>query len=362
MGKCKVIALYLPQFHEVEENNKWWSKGFTEWTHVKNAKPLFTGHVQPRIPLNGYYNLLNKDTVIKQTSDLNNYGIYGFAYYHYWFKGRLLLEKPIENLRKWTDINQKYMFIWANHDWFKSTDGKKELLIRQTYGEEDDWKKHYDYFYPFFCDERYIKIDNKPVLGIYMPNNIVHFNNMIAYWNERAIHDGFDGIYLINGCNHSKEIDYFEKLNQHYVIREPNIAFEAIRKKQKIITQLFIFINNRFLRIPWLREYQYDDVSYYERSACEKGGDNCFYSLCSGWDNTPRHGNRGEIIIGLTPSKFKDTFRYIYTQSMINRKEFLFVNAWNEWAEGMYLEPDTINGYQYLDAIKSVIESYTGVN
>jgi len=149
----KFFAFFFLQFHEIPENNKWWGDGFTEWVNVKSAKQLYKGHVQPKHPRGGhYYNLLEKDTVVKQTSLMKNYNVSGMIYYHYYFKGKLLLEKPAENLLKWKDIKQPFFFCWANHNWFRTWSGEKTLLIKQEYGTEADWEKHFQYLLPFFKD------------------------------------------------------------------------------------------------------------------------------------------------------------------------------------------------------------------
>lgn len=231
----KIIAYYLPQFHEIKENNEWWGEGFTEWVNVKKAKPLYSNHIQPKIPINkNYYNLMNKDTVVQQTNLMKKYNIYGLCYYHYYFEGKLLLEKPAENLLKWRDINQKFCFCWANHDWRKTWNGTSELLIKQTYGEERSWEAHFNYLLKFFIDERYIKIDKKPIFVIYKVDDIPNYDKMINFWNSLCKKNGLEGIYII------ETIDYMtkkEKINNSDAIlyREPAIALSKIRKKSKIM-------------------------------------------------------------------------------------------------------------------------------
>ncbi len=188
----KILAYYLPQFHEIEENNKWWGKGFTEWTNVKKGKKLFKTQNQPFVPLNNnYYNLLNKETVKWQTELAKKYGVYGFCYYHYWFEGKKLLEKPVENLLKWKNIDQKFCFCWANHSWKKTWNGLNEILMEQKYGNEDSWNKHFDYLLQFFKDERYIKIDNKPIFMIFKLKDIKDINEMLDFFNKKCIENGF---------------------------------------------------------------------------------------------------------------------------------------------------------------------------
>lgn len=181
----KLISFYLPQFHEIPENNDAWGNGFTEWTNVKKAQSLYLGHYQPRIPLhNNYYNLLNVHTMEWQDRLARKVGIYGFCFYHYWFNGRLVLEKPVENWLKDKKIKTNFCFAWANEPWTKTwhgAGGNKEILIPQTYGGQEEWKAHYNYFRKFFMDIRYIKVQNRPMLLIYKLKNISNFNKMISF-------------------------------------------------------------------------------------------------------------------------------------------------------------------------------------
>ena len=207
----KALAYFLPQYHEIPENDQWWGRGFTEWTNLRKALPLFKGHQIP-VPLNdNYYNLLEKETVVWQTELMKEYEVHGLVYYHYWFLGKKILERPAENLLNWKDIDQKFMFMWANHDWTRSWVGGREILMKQEYGIEQDWLNHIQYLIEFFKDERYIKIDNKPVFQIYIGDKIECFDEMIEVWNTECIRNGFDGIYIIENIDNYTKID-----NQKY--------------------------------------------------------------------------------------------------------------------------------------------------
>ena len=191
----KIITFYLPQFHEIPENNEWWGKGFTEWVNVKKAQPLYEGHEQPRVPLNeNYYNLLDPNVQVWQAKIAKEYGVYGFCYYHYWFNGKLLLEKPMENMLKNRDIDIPFCVCWANEPWTRAWVGETKVLIPQLYGEKREWKEHFDYLLPFFIDSRYICDDGKPLVVIYRPEVIECLNEMLDYWNELAIQEGFEGL------------------------------------------------------------------------------------------------------------------------------------------------------------------------
>lgn len=216
----KTLAMYLPQFHKIPENDEWWGEGFTEWTAVKAARPLFEGHVQPKMPLNGnYYDLLEKKTMMWQADLMKQYGIDGQCIYHYYFKdGRKILEKPVENLLKWKDINMPFCLCWANERWArtwsisggnswadkfekrKGTNQTKDVLLEQSYGREEEWKAHFEYLLPFFEDERYIKINGSPVFVIFIKDLIPCLKQMVDYWKKLSHLHGFSGIYFI-GAN-----------------------------------------------------------------------------------------------------------------------------------------------------------------
>lgn len=354
----KWFAFYLPQFHETEENNEWWGKGFTEWTHVNGAKPIFPGHNQPVIPLNkNYYDLMDKETVEWQTSLMKKYGVDGFVYYHYYFTGKKLLNKPAENLLKWKDIDQPFFFCWANHSWYQAKNGTKRLLIEQTYGNEENWEDHFRYLLPFFRDSRYEKKENKPVFMIYMAD-FPEKKPMMDYFDQRCKESGFDGIYVIetfwkvNKPNHYPETranlcNQAEKL----YIRQPDVTkvimdldrehsvMELVRKVRRRLSLYGI--------LPWVNRYSgkrsYDIMLNDPR--CPDDEDLC-HGVFFAWDNTPRHSIRGYII---TPPEKEQFMRYA---DKVKDEEYVFINAWNEWAEGMMLEPTTHDGYKYLEWIK----------
>ena len=171
----KIIAFYLPQFHNIPENDEWWGNGFTEWTNVKKAKPIFEGHQQPKVPLNNnYYNLLDDNVKVWQADLAKKYGVYGFCYYHYWFNGKMLLEKPMEQMLENKEVDIPFCISWANEPWTKAWVGdEKKMLIAQEYGQEEEWKEHFMYLLPFFKDERYIKKDGKPFFIFYRPDIVI---------------------------------------------------------------------------------------------------------------------------------------------------------------------------------------------
>lgn len=344
----KVIAWHLPQFHEIEENNTWWGKGFTEWVNVRKAKPLFPNHNQPRVPLNrNYYNLLDKNTLEWQAELAKKHGVYGFCFYQYWFNGKKLLEKPIENLLKWKDIDLKFCLSWANEPWTRAWDGgDKEVLMPQNYGDESEWAYHFDYLKPYFIDDRYIKVENKPVYLIYRSNNIPDFERMISFWDIRAKECGFNGLHIVETLNVFQK-ERVSHLSSASVIMEPmySIGWEKPFKDK--------------LRNFVLRKTRISDLSFYNyrrlwNQILRRPVLNDIYqSAFVDWDNSARKKN-ATIITGVSPKLFAEYFSKLAKRNSNN--DFLFINAWNEWAEGTYLEPDIKNGFNYLQSVEKAIK------
>ncbi len=194
----KIIAFYLPQFHNIPENDEWWGNGFTEWTNVKKAKPLYEGHMQPRVPLGGnYYNLLDDNVKIWQADLAKKYGVYGFCYYHYWFNGKMLLEKPMEQMLANKEVDIPFCICWANEPWTKAWVGdERKLLIAQEYGQEEEWKQHFMYLLPFFKDERYITKDGKPLFVFYRPDIVPCMKEMIETWDKTCQRKWVERYYI----------------------------------------------------------------------------------------------------------------------------------------------------------------------
>jgi len=348
----KFFAFFLPQFHEIPENNKWWGEGFTEWTNVKRAKPLFSKHIQPKIPLNqNYYNLLDKSTMEWQLSLQNKYKVDGLIYYHYYFKGKLLLEKPAENLLKWKDINQPFFFCWANHPWIRSWEGKSEIIMPLEYGLKEDWERHFRYLLKFFRDERYEKKENKPLFCTYS-SNFKEKRAMFDYWNMRSKEEGFDGIYFIETFMGDISYEEYKKnlsrLTQKVLFREPSIqinAFNDLNKsfykltKKRILGKMCdLGIRKKPLMYDGTRLMKHKIQTY-------KSDDEIIPSIWFEWDNTSRHKERGYII-----SSYKKEL-FMHYMDKAKKEEYMFLNAWNEWAEGMMLEPTEDLAYKYLEWI-----------
>ena len=354
MKATKVIAFYLPQFHEIPENNNWWGQGFTEWTNTKKAKPLFKGHYQPKEPLNdNYYCLLDEDTQIWQAQLAQKYGIDGFCYYHYWFNGKLLLEKPMENMLNNKKITIPFCISWANETWSRTWTGmEKQVLIEQKYGGKEDWKRHIEYLLPFFKDERYIKIDNKPLMLLYTSSKIAKCEEMVVYWDKYLKKLGFNGIFIAETLNYVNPKPIL-KNSSAAVEFEPNYMLRILGKKSffyKVKRYICRKIAPQFNQIDALKIWNKIENYKWE------GNKKIFRGTFVSWDNSARRGEKGTIYKNTSPNQFEKHFYNLFEKAKRNGDQFVFINAWNEWAEGAYLEPDKRYGYQYLESIKRSID------
>ncbi len=356
----KVMCMYLPQYHTFPENDEWWGKGYTEWTAVKKGRPLYKGHVQPRVPLdNRYYDLVNEgvETLKWQAETARKYGIYGFSFYQYWFKGRQLMQRPMEILLEHPEIDINYCICWANESWTRTWYGLSEqVLMKQEYGDEEDWFKHFEYLLKFFNDKRYIKIDNKPVLQIYRSFDIDCLDRMLNCFNKWAHGEGFDGIYVISGKTAGMQETRSELIDGYYFF-EPGYTlkhdFSRINEFGYNVSVLFNTLLNKLKRNKKLeRSIPADLILKGIRERDYK--ENEFPGIIPDWDNTPRRGYKGLVYKGTSPEKFEETLRVLKRKKDGHRTDFVFVNAWNEWGEGAMIEPDEYRGYGYLEAIRRV--------
>lgn len=361
----KFLALYLPQYHQIPENDYWWGQGYTEWTAVRNAKPLYRGHQQPVSPLNSnYYDLSDSkaETWRWQSELLKKYEIYGFCIYHYWFNGRKLLEKPIEILLQNKDIDLNYCFCWANESWTRTWyDKQNEILMEQQYGDSTEWKAHYEYLRQFFFDSRYIKVNNAPLLHIYRPSNIEQLDEMLSVWNDLARLDGFTKIEIVvskNGTG-NKEIKSDFISGQYFF--EPGYSMRNGLSKHE---QMKYFLNvgarkaiNKFLRTSIIehkidiREVNNRIIKNYLKEI-NKSRYKTYIGVCPRWDNTPRRGYKGIVYTNSTPQTFNELL--ISVRQVIKHDDFVYLNAWNEWGEGCFMEPDTKYRYDFLEKVKEI--------
>lgn len=368
--KSKVLAIYLPQFHSIPENDKWWGKGFTEWTNVKRGKSFYPGHYQPRIPYHkNYYDLSDPSVLEKHIQMARDAKIAGFAFYHYYFTGKKLIEKPIENYRDHSKENFPYCLIWANQSWTRTwyrANGEKEMLLEQVYGEEKEWREQFEYLYSFFRDERYIKIDNKPLYVIYLPQDIKRGKEMFELWNALAKEKGFDGLYLV-AMNTGWGLDRTQNLYDAYMNFEPiqticndmsyRRQLQQIKREhvEKVHREKCNLTNRLFAQNAYTYSYLCKQI---EQGYGVESMKKTYLGAFPGWDNSARKDEDSWIIRNSTPKRFGKHVERMLRCSEKLGNEYLFINAWNEWSEGAYLEPDERYGYAYLEELKRSIIRY----
>jgi len=379
--KSKIIAMYFTQLHAIPENDEWWGKGFTDWDNVRIAKSLFAGHYQPRIPLDSnYYDQSQVETIRSQVDLAKRYGLYGFCHYHYWFDGKQLLETPTNLILQNPDIDFPFCLSWANESWSRRWDGRDhDILIRQTHPPtKESWSRHFDYLIHAWVDERAIKIDGKPVFVIYRPQKVEKIADMLEFWNNKAKERGLKGVYYIfqkqyepsdKGC--LKSFDAVFQFQPFEAIHSAEYSAAAF-KKQKI-RALIDALPRSVQGVIWSlwasckKQYtihQYDRVWQQIIDNSSKLSVNEFPGAFVDWDNTARYGSRATIFQGATPERFKYWLQKL-VENVSDRPDdmnFIFLNAWNEWSESAYIEPDEKYGYAYLEAINSIVTSNVNDN
>lgn len=349
----KLISFYLPQFHTFKENNEWWGEGFTEWTNVTKAVPQYVGHYQPKLPSDlGFYDLSHNDIFYKQIDLAKKYGIYGFCFHYYWFSGKRLMEKPIFNYLNDKNIDFPFMLCWANENWTRSWNGRNEdVLISQNF-EEEDYLKFIEDIFPFFQDERYIKINNKPVFIIYRPDLFGKDKMLkaINIWRQYAKDNGFEDLYIIN----SQAFGFKDNPADWNI--NASVEFPPHNTRKENIKDNFRLLNPEF-------NGHIDDISKYLKNSYHlvKEDYTLYKTAFPDWDSTARRLDRAYIKYGMTPDNYKQWLTDIikFTKENYNDDEqFVFINAWNEWAEGAYLEPDRRYGYANLEkTLDAIIET-----
>lgn len=370
----KLIAMYFPQFHAIKENDEWWGKGFTDWINVKKGQPAYESHYQPRVPLDSnYYDQSQLETVRNQVELAAKYGVYGFCHYHYWFDGKQLLDTPTNLMLENKDINFPFCLSWANETWSRRWDGQDhDILIQQKHPpKRKSWKRHFDYLIKVWSDERAIKVDGRPIFIIYRPHYIPNINEMLDFWQDEAVKSGLKGLYFIAQKQYefvnSDCLDRFDAVFQFQ-------PFESIyRNSRPLIRRALGLYRNcsplikraipAFLKKSWsslksrsmnrLTIYDYDEVWKHVMEFHQEKNITTFPGAFVDWDNTARYQERATILRGASPVKFEYWMSRLVES--INKRDlpedFIFLNAWNEWAEGAYLEPDERFRYEYLEAL-----------
>lgn len=368
--KSKLLTIYLPQFHTIPENDAWWGQGFTEWTNVKRGKSYYPGHYQPRVPLhNKYYDLSDLKVLEQHIQMARNAKISGFAFYHYYFSGKTLLQKPIESYRDHSKEQFPYCLIWANQSWARTwyrADAGKQVLLQQEYGKEDEWRRQFNYLLRFFNDKRYIKINNKPIYIIYLPQDIKGKEEMFRLWNTLAIKNGYNGIYLI-AMNTGWGLDKSYNLYDAYMEFEPIHTIQEDTSYRKQLQRLKanhingIEANKCILKNKFLVQNSFSYTylcRQLEANSNKNRSNKTFLGTFSGWDNTSRKDESGWIVPGSNPKRFGKHIEKMLHLSEQLGNEYLFLNAWNEWSEGAYIEPDEKYGFAYLNELRRSIIRY----
>jgi len=361
--KARVIAFYLPQFHPIPENDKWWGKGFTEWTNVGKAKPLFKGHYQPRIPADlGYYDLRMPEIREAQAQMAREAGIEGFMYWHYWFgNGKRLLERPFNEVLETGKPDFPFCLGWANHSWSTHSWNSKaqwdfdETIIEQKYPGNEDYINHFNTVLPAFKDKRYITIEGKPIFIFYAPLDFKDINLFMELWNKLAINNDLKGVYFIGLTG--GWIEHNQKVLDLGVdaIIPGNLWIAESKSRGKIMKMIEHKIREFFPGI-WLNKYKYKNIIKHLFTEFDKL-DNAFPSIIPQWDRSARSGRRATIYTGATPELFR---KHVKTALDIvskkpEEKKIIFLRSWNEWAEGNYVEPDLKYGSGYLDILKEIL-------
>lgn len=346
---AKVIAFYLPQFHPISENNEWWGEGFTEWTNVRPAKPQFAGHNQPLVPHEsiGYYNLSEVSAIQGQAELAKQFGVYGFCFYYYWFAGKRLLEKPLDLLLNNSQIDLPFCVCWANENWTRRWDGlDQDILVAQKHSPDDDIACIAD-IARYARDPRYIRIDGKPLVVVYRPQLLPDPLETTGRWRRWAREHGLGELYLAY-------VQSFESVDPKQLGFEAAIEFPPINGGPPNITASVPDLG------PDFEGAVYDWTAFIERSEEPRTSSYPLFSgVNPGWDNTARKKNKAHILIGATPDLYQLWLDRVISQTITRHRNeserLVFVNAWNEWAEGAVLEPRADTGFGYLEATRNAL-------
>jgi lipopolysaccharide biosynthesis protein len=354
----QVIAINLPQFHPVPENDTWWGRGFTEWTNVTKARPLFPGHHQPHLPADlGFYDLRLHEARQAQAALAREYGITAFCYYHYWFSGKQILERPVQEIVESGQPDFPFCLCWANENWTRTWDGRdREVLLEQNYSDDDD-RAHIRTLIPILSDPRYLKMDGKPALFIYRADLLPDAATTARIWREEVRKAGLGELFLGAFVTRHVDLDGWDF----------DIAVEFVpcpfrpsprRRIKRLVTALLARTSARLLGTEQAAIQLYDDLVDDRIAAPPPKGsssDRWLRCVTPGWDNSARRKRRPIIFMGANPEKYGAWLTRMIRWTRRNTpagRRFVFVNAWNEWAEGNHLEPDRKHGHAYLQATR----------
>lgn len=355
--KARVIAFYLPQYHPIPENDQWWGKGFTEWTNVGKAKPLFKGHYQPRVPADlGYYDLRVAETRKAQADMAREHGVEGFCYWHYWFgNGKRLIERPFNEVLASGEPDFPFCLAWANETWKGFAHGmtNRNVLIEQLYPGIEDYTAHFYEILPAFKDKRYIMSDGKPLFMIYKPLSHPDLSMFIQLWQKLAVENGLKGIFFVAHCSFVEEIPEIFKRGIDSV--NINRIFSYVNSNRSLSRKISDKLKKYILGTPLVYNYE-NMIKFFVGK--EEIDENIFPTVVPNWDHSPRSGNEGVVYTKSNPLLFeKHLFDALgVVDKKIDDKKIIFLKSWNEWAEGNYMEPDMKYGLGYLKALRKVIQ------
>lgn len=354
VDNVKVIAFYLPQFHPIPQNDEWWGKGFTEWTNVTKAVPLFDGHYQPHLPTDlGFYDLRLRASRREQIAYAKRYGIYGFCYHYYWFSGVRILNEPVDDMLNDDESDMPFCLCWANENWTRRWDGAEhQVLIAQKYHADDDINFIKD-LEPFLRDRRYIRVNGASVLVVYMPQALPDATKTLTVWRNYCRDVGLGELHLVAALTHGN-IDY-KKFGFDAAVEFPphNLNVESVNSHINFFSPHYgyVFEYHKVARFMLERKYGVDN--------------NVYRTVCPSWDNTARTGSRAVMLLNGTPENYefwlKESVRLTRSE-FPDKNRLLFVNAWNEWAEGCHLEPDRRFGLAFLEATERVIRGASNID
>lgn len=350
--QARLLAFYLPQFHPIPENDLWWGKGFTEWTNTARARPLYRGHYQPHIPADlGFYDLRVPETRQAQAALAEAHGIEGFCYYHYWFAGRRILERPMQDVLASGQPDFPFCVCWANETWTGIWHGApNRILIEQTYPGPDDHRAHFDTLLPAFADRRHVRVDGKPLFLIFKPDKIPDVQATMDLWRDLAVKAGLSGLHIagVSAIDAWNPLDYGldAKIKVPYINARPWISR---RRPFAWLQQKYAVFRGR----PTIHSYEHlmADEPQINSEAYD-----AYPCVVHEWDNTPRSGQNGVVLSGASPANYRKVLERALAavQSKPNDRRFVFLKSWNEWAEGNHLEPDLVTGNAYLEVVDSV--------
>jgi len=370
----RLVAMYFPQLHPIPENDAWWGKGFTDWVNVKKARPQFRGHYQPRVPLGDrYYDQSQKATIEWQIDLAQRHGLHGFCHYHYWFGGKQLLETPTNIVMDSKEIRFPFALAWANETWSRRWDGlDHHILIEQTHAPDRElWMRHFEYLFRAWSDDRAIRIDGKPMFMIYRPHRITQIDAMLDLWREEAHRRGLPGLFFMAikqfefpvpaVLKHFDGIMQFQPFEALYSpdfqapAAELRRAIELARMLPERVQEMLRYLRNQLG--SKLTYYDYDLVWQQILKIEREAGLPTFPGAFVDWDNTARYVKRARIFKGASPERFAHWFEKLVevTGTRPPTERVIFLNAWNEWAEGTYLEPDERHGYKYIEAVRDAL-------